>query len=115
MPSIPLTFLNIRPVDIFVVAGPEGEQYALKLHRLGRTSFRNIKNKRDYHKHRKNASWLYLSRLAAAKEYAYMKILYERGFPVPRPADFSRHCIVMQLMNAYPLCQVKKVDKPGEL
>lgn len=64
------------PVDIYVVASPNGEQYALKLHRLGRTSFRNLKNKRDYHKHRKNMSWLYLSRLSAMKEFAYMKVLF---------------------------------------
>lgn len=63
------------PVDIYIVASPNGEQYALKLHRLGRTSFRNLKNKRDYHKHRKNMSWLYLSRLSAMKEYAYMKVM----------------------------------------
>lgn len=66
---------GVHPVDIYIVASPEGEQYALKLHRLGRTSFRNLKNKRDYHKHRKNMSWLYLSRLSAMKEYAYMKVL----------------------------------------
>lgn len=60
--------------DIYIVASPQGDQYALKLHRLGRTSFRNLKNKRDYHKHRKNMSWLYLSRLSAMKEFAYMKV-----------------------------------------
>ena len=42
--------------------------------RLGRTSFRQLKNKRDYHKHRKNTSWLYLSRLSATKEFAFMKV-----------------------------------------
>lgn len=57
------------------MASPDDEQYALKLHRLGRTSFRNLKNKRDYHKHRKNMSWLYLSRLSAMKEFAYMKVI----------------------------------------
>ena len=50
---------------------------ALKFsNRLGRTSFRKLKQKRDYLKHRKNVSWLYLSRLAAVKEYAYMKVCY---------------------------------------
>lgn len=47
---------------------------ALKLHRLGRTSFRAVKSKRDYLKHRNSYSWLYLSRLAALKEYAFMKV-----------------------------------------
>ena len=42
---------------------------------LGRTSFRKLKEKRDYLKHRKNYSWLYISRLAAIKEFAYMKVI----------------------------------------
>jgi len=42
--------------------------------RLGRTSFRTVKTKRDYHKRRQHVSWLYLSRLAAMKEFAYMKV-----------------------------------------
>ncbi|XP_053182012.1 serine/threonine-protein kinase RIO2 [Scomber japonicus] len=101
--------------DIYIVASPEGTQYALKLHRLGRTSFRNLKNKRDYHKHRKNMSWLYLSRLSAMKEFAYMKALYDRGFPVPKPIDYNRHAVVMELINGYPLCQVHELQDPSAL
>lgn len=101
--------------DIYIVAGPNGEQYAMKLHRLGRTSFRNLKNKRDYHKHRKNMSWLYLSRLSAMKEYAYMKALYDRGFPVPKPVDYNRHAVVMELINGFPLCQVHELQDPSAL
>ncbi|KAM9821395.1 serine/threonine-protein kinase RIO2 [Syngnathus typhle] len=101
--------------DIYIVASQDGEQYALKLHRLGRTSFRNLKNKRDYHKHRKNMSWLYLSRLSAMKEFAYMKALYDRGFPVPKPVDYNRHAVVMELINGYPLCQVHKLQDPPAL
>uniref|UniRef100_A0A673KWM8 Serine/threonine-protein kinase RIO2 n=1 Tax=Sinocyclocheilus rhinocerous TaxID=307959 RepID=A0A673KWM8_9TELE len=85
--------------DIYIVANAEGEQFALKLHRLGRTSFRNLKNKRDYHKHRHKMSWLYLSRLSAMKEFAYMKALYDQGFPVPKPVDYNRHAVVMELIN----------------
>lgn len=101
--------------DIYIVASPNGEQFALKLHRLGRTSFRNLKNKRDYHKHRRNMSWLYLSRLSAMKEYAYMKALYDRGFPVPKPIDYNRHAVVMELINGYPLCQVHELQDPSSL
>ncbi|GCC30563.1 hypothetical protein chiPu_0009014 [Chiloscyllium punctatum] len=100
--------------DIYIVANEEEQQFALKLHRLGRTSFRNLKNKRDYHKHRQKMSWLYLSRLAAMKEYAYMKVLYDRGFPVPKPVDFNRHAVVMELVNGYPMCQVHQLDNPAE-
>ncbi|KAM8962114.1 serine/threonine-protein kinase RIO2 [Pelodytes ibericus] len=101
--------------DIYIVANDDDKQLALKLHRLGRTSFRNLKNKRDYHKHRNKMSWLYLSRLSAMKEFAYMKALYERGFPVPKPYDYNRHAVVMELVNGYPLCQIHKVEDPASL
>ncbi|XP_008053241.1 serine/threonine-protein kinase RIO2 [Carlito syrichta] len=101
--------------DIYIVANEEGQQFALKLHRLGRTSFRNLKNKRDYHKHRHNVSWLYLSRLSAMKEFAYMKALYERKFPVPKPVDYNRHAVVMELVNGYPLYQIHHVEDPASV
>jgi len=31
------------------------------------------------------------------------QVLYENGFPVPKPYDVSRHCVVMELLAAYPL------------
>ncbi|XP_049625090.1 serine/threonine-protein kinase RIO2 [Suncus etruscus] len=101
--------------DIYIIANEKGEQFALKLHRLGRTSFRNLKNKRDYHKHRHNVSWLYLSRLSAMKEFAYMKALHERDFPVPKPIDYNRHAVVMELLNGYPLCQIHHVEDPASV
>ncbi|XP_004586244.2 serine/threonine-protein kinase RIO2 [Ochotona princeps] len=101
--------------DIYIVANGDGQQFALKLHRLGRTSFRNLKNKRDYHKHRHSVSWLYLSRLSAMKEFAYMKALHERNFPVPKPIDYNRHAVVMELMSGYPLCQIHHVEDPASV
>ena len=56
--------------------------YHFLILRLGRTSFRQLKNKRDYHRHRGNASWLYLSRLAAMKEFAFMKVKFVEGFTI---------------------------------
>ncbi|XP_047004277.1 serine/threonine-protein kinase RIO2 [Schistocerca americana] len=95
--------------NIYVVADEEGNPLCLKLHRLGRTCFRNLKEKRDYHQHRRTASWLYLSRISATKEFAYMKALRDRGLPVPKPVDFNRHCVVMELVDGHPLCQVHEV------
>ncbi|NXN41835.1 RIOK2 kinase, partial [Rhinoptilus africanus] len=101
--------------DIYIVANEEEQQFALKLHRLGRTSFRSLKNKRDYHKHRHKMSWLYLSRLAAMKEFAYMKALHDRKFPVPKPVDYNRHAVVMELIDGYPLCQVRQIEDPASV
>ena len=78
--------------DIYVVTNAEGEERVLKLHRsvlcppkrtlsycisdsrLGRVSFRAIKSKRDYLGKRKSATWMYMSRLSAQKEWAFMKV-----------------------------------------
>ncbi|XP_041889520.1 serine/threonine-protein kinase RIO2-like isoform X3 [Corvus kubaryi] len=49
-------------------------------------------------------SWLYLSRIAAMKEFAYVKALHDREFPVPKPIDYSRHAVVRELVDGYPLC-----------
>ncbi|KAK2461864.1 hypothetical protein APHAL10511_006327 [Amanita phalloides] len=101
--------------DIYIVADDGGNEIVLKLHRLGRTSFRTIKKNRDYLGKRKSASWMYMSRLAAQKEYAFMQVLFDHGFPVPRPIDQARHCILMELIDAYPLRQITEVSSPGKL
>lgn len=87
------------------VAHPYHSSARLTSHRssLGRISFRAIKEKRDYLGKRKSASWMYMSRLAAEKEWAFMSILHEHGFPVPKPIDHARHCILMEFIDAYPL------------
>ncbi|KAL6504151.1 hypothetical protein OROGR_026074 [Orobanche gracilis] len=96
--------------DIFEVVTDDGTVLAMKLHRLGRTSFRAVKSKRDYLRHRSSFNWLYLSRLAALKEFAFMKALEEHGFPVPHAVDCNRHCVIMSLIQGYPLVQVKQLQ-----
>jgi len=104
-----------KEADVYIVADEEGNKMVLKIHRLGRISFRAIKEKRDYMGKRKSASWMYMSRLAAQKEWAFMKILHEHQFPVPRPIDQARHCILMEAIDAYPLRQITDVPLPGKL
>lgn len=58
---------------------PDGGHISF-LCRLGRISFRAIKDKRDYLGKRKSASWMYMSRLAAQKEWAFMKVGTECPF-----------------------------------
>lgn len=101
--------------DIHAVASPSGVQYALKIHRLGRISFRSVKRNRDYLRHRSAASWLYMSRLAALKEYAFLTALRAHGFPVPEPIAQNRHTLVMELIQALPLRQISEVLDPAGL
>jgi len=44
-----------------------------------------------------------------------MKALKDRGFPVPDPIDFNRHCVVMELVHGHQLQQITEVDKPDVL
>ena len=61
---------------------------------------RAVKSKRDYLKKGSHFSWLYLSRLAALKEFAFMKALGEHGLPVPQvrtPGHPASHpCLVIK-------------------
>ncbi|KAI1302958.1 Rio2, N-terminal-domain-containing protein [Xylaria venustula] len=101
--------------DILVVADEQGTQRILKIHRLGRISFRTVKANRDYLRKRQGGSWMYLSRLAAEREYAFMRALKEEGFTVPDPLSQSRHTILMSLVDAFPLRQVAVVPDPAHL
>lgn len=93
--------------DIFEATDENGNELVIKIHRLGRTSFRSVRKNRDYMENRSKASWLYMSRLAAIKEYAFMQALYARDFPTPRPVDQNRHIVVMNRIHGYPLSQVQ--------
>lgn len=78
--------------------------------RLGRTSFRTIKKNRDYLQNKTNYNWLYLSRLASLKEFSFMQILYDNGFPTPKPIDSNRHGILMSFIDGFALCQVREFE-----
>ena len=96
--------------DIYLAASPSGRQVVLKFHRLGRTSFRNVRKKRDYFNNQKQNertnNWLFLSKLSAMKEYAFMKALHDVQYSVPQPIYYNRHVICMNLIRGIPLYQV---------
>ncbi|CBZ54157.1 putative RIO1 family domain-containing protein [Neospora caninum Liverpool] len=98
--------------DIHLCRDEEGRVFVLKLHRLGRISFRSIKRNRDYLQHRQHASWLYLARLAALKEFSYLKALHAHKFPVPEPVDVNRHAVLMEHIDAIPFREVRELAHP---
>lgn len=106
--------------DVYIGITPKNTQVVLKFHRLGRTSFRDVKKKRDYFmvnalsKNKKHGaqyrtlpnSWLFLSRTSALKEYAFMQALYEVGYPTPKPIGQNRHVVAMGVVRGLPLYQL---------
>ena len=101
--------------DVFDAITPEGENVAVKIHRLGRTSFRQTKRKRSYSKEKKHISWLYQSRIAAKKEYEALKLLIEAGVSVPKPFAYNRHIIVMERIEGAPLYLLKELPDKNEV
>jgi RIO kinase 2 len=112
-----------KEADVMVCAAPDTEErrgnaakMVLKMHRLGRISFRNVKEKRDYLGRGKAAqSWMHLSQLAAQKEYAVLYALYDAGFPVPTPRGWNRHTVLMDLVDGTPLRNISSVPDPAAL
>jgi RIO kinase 2 len=105
--------------DIYLAVQPNGQQVVLKFHRLGRTSFRNVKKTRDYFVYQQNRggrganaqnqanSWLFLSKQSAVKEFAFMKALWNVDYPTPTPIGHNRHVVCMSLIRGVPLYQVQ--------
>jgi len=98
--------------DIFTAVRPDGEEVAIKLHKLGR-SFRTLKKNRDYTRPGQSFNWLYMSRLSALKEFAFMSALHAKGFDVPTPIDVNRHVVVMSLAHGYQLNAVQVLRNPA--
>ncbi|KAH6677885.1 serine/threonine-protein kinase RIO2 [Plectosphaerella plurivora] len=101
--------------DITMVADDKGVQKILKIHRLGRISFRTVKSNRDYLKKKQGGSWMYLSKLAAMREFSFMQVLKEEGFNVPDPIAQSRHTVLMSFIDSYPLRQIQAIPDPASL
>lgn len=95
--------------DIYRVSARDGQPRVMKIHRLGRTSFHTVKNNRDYLKHsRQGSSWMHLSLLAAHKEFEFLSLLHSKGFKVPAPFDSSRHIVLMEMIEGFPMKNLRK-------
>ena len=90
--------------DVYDALTPDGQQVALKFHRLGRTSFKKTKLKRDYTvKYSYTPDWHHQSRIAAKKEYTALRLLYPKGVAVPEPIKQTRHVLVMGMIDGAEL------------
>jgi RIO kinase 2 len=99
--------------DIFEAQNENGDEVVIKIHRLGRTSFRAVRKNRDYMQNKSKANWLYMSRLAAVKEFAFMEALHAHDFPTPIPIDQNRHIVVMNRISGFPMSQIKAGNMEG--
>lgn len=94
-----------------VIAAMSYRPLAIKFHREGRTSFKQVKRSRQHliDVDIENFSWLYAAMLAARREYEVM----ERLFPavsVPEPVDYNRHAIVMSVVEGVEMAKATLRD-----
>ena len=98
--------------DVYSCMDDEENIYALKIYRIGRTSFKNIKKYRSIIGERGHFSWLYVNRLAAKKEYEALKKIYNLNLNTPKPIGYNRHIIVMEYLRGKELVYYKEIDDP---
>lgn len=87
----------------------EPEVLILKLHREGRTSFKQVKRTREHLVGKEHFSWIYAARLAANREFTIMKKLYP-DVSMPKPIDQNRHTLVMEIAKGSELSKTKVLD-----
>ncbi len=92
-----------------MVGGLGQQPVILKFHREGRTSFKQVKRKREHLDGLQHFSWIYAARLAAKREFEVMQRLYP-GVSVPEPVDHNRNVIVMAIAEGGELSKTRVVD-----
>ena len=102
-----------KEADVYDALNAEGKRIAVKFHRLGRISFRQTRRKRGYS--REHSSWLFLSHIAAEKEFEAMKLVYSKGVAVPEPISHNRHVVAMGMIEGAQLYKYKDVGKPEKI
>jgi RIO kinase 2 len=104
-----------KEADVYEGLTPTEEVVAIKIHRLGRTSFRQTKRLREYTSNKHHLSWLYASRLAAEKEYEALKTLYPLKIAVPKPHGQNRHIVVMSNIVGDDLFTIKELPNADKI
>ena len=103
-----------KEADVYDALKPNGERIAVKFHRLGRISFRQIIRRRSYSTGR-SASWLYQSRLAAQREYQALQLLFPYRIAVPEPISQNRHVVAMGIIEGGELAEYKEIPRPEKV
>ena len=101
--------------DVYSCMDDNRNIYAAKFYRMGRTSFKNIKNLRDLIGDRGHLSWLYVNRLAAKKEYEALEKIYELKLNTPKPIGYNRHILIMSYMRGKELVYYKNIKNPMKI
>lgn len=99
-----------KEAEIYLAHDSLEQDKILKMFRLGRSSFKQIKRKRDVNTG--TNSWLLLNIETAKKEYDILTYLKDSSTSFPSPLYRSFHCIVMEPIYASRLSDIENLDYP---
>lgn len=98
--------------DVYSCIDDKENIYALKIYRIGRVSFKNVKLYRSLIGNRAHFNWLHVNRLAAKKEYKNLELLSQYNVKTPTPIAQNRHMIVMEYLRGKELSTFKDINYP---
>ena len=99
-----------KEAEIYLAHDSLEQDKILKMFRLGRSSFKQIKRKRDVNTGTNN--WLLLNIETAKKEYDILTYLKDSSTSFPNPLYRSFHCIVMEPIYGSRLSDIENLDYP---
>ncbi len=97
--------------DVYEALTEEGSVYALKLYKIGRTSFTSVRKKRA----RESAefrSWMTANYDAARREYDALRKLEGLSAEFPRAVSYSRSTVLLEELSGVRLSQRPYLEDP---
>ena len=99
-----------KEAEIYLAHDSQEKDKILKMFRLGRSSFKQIKRKRDISTSTSN--WLLLNIQTAKREYDILNYLRQSSTSFPTPLYRSFHCIVMEPFYGSRLADAESLEDP---
>jgi RIO kinase 2 len=99
-----------KEAEVYLAHNSLEQDKILKMFRLGRSSFKQIKRKREVNTG--TNSWLLLNIDTAKKEYDILTYLKDSSTSFPSPLYRSFHCIVMEPIYGSRLSEIENLDYP---
>lgn len=98
--------------EIHLGLAPGNVKVAVKLLRIGRSSFRRASLVREW-AISPGYSWYKMALVAAEREYSALKELYRLRTRVPAPLGYNRHVVVIEYIKGVPLYTRPPLENPG--
>jgi len=101
--------------DIYEGLAPGDKRVIVKVHRVGRISFRQTARVRTYMEKKEFMSWVEQSFEAAEREFIALNELLKTEALVPKPIGRNRHIVVIEYINGILLLKLKEAMNPLEM